>query len=63
MSTEEKAGLQQRICLKDNRWAEVMVSECVISDISEEEVGKDTGMLRWGGRKVIKFTWMSDFEK
>lgn len=47
MSTEEGAGLQQRICLKDiSRWAEFIVSECVISDIGEEEVEKDTGMLR-----------------
>lgn len=57
-------GWSKRICLKGiSKWAEFMVSECVISDIGEEEVEKDTGMLRWGGRKVIKLTWMSDFEK
>lgn len=60
MSTEEEAGLQQWMCLKDiSRWDEFMVSECVIFDIGEEEVEKDTGMLRWKGRKVIVFTWMS----
>lgn len=58
MNTEKGAGLSQRICLKDiSRYIEFMIFECVISEIDEAK--KDTEMLRWGGRKISKFTWMS----